>query len=259
MLPRRHILDVCEFVKNKDDLVPMCTVTLAIDAIKHLDPKYKKDHLVEALELNEFICYMFPAMRPKNRSLLMHVVSDLLGLLLYGVPDKAKPSIRNLEIVNYSKENMEIYPVIEVWNSLKDKVYVKKHGPESIIQGFIQKIRIEMDIMERYPRVEEIFDESRTCLKTWVPCLASYYDRQPKAIRNIFAEWWGLWLCGGDLDKALSAMLDRLAAQAETEYNIEIDKDEIFASIRNDREANMIENKQFSRWYKEGVNLLMKI
>src|ERR1035437_453166 len=66
MLPRRHILDVIEFVKDKEDLVPMCTVTLALDAIKHLDPKYKKDHLVEALELNEFICYMYPVMRPRT-------------------------------------------------------------------------------------------------------------------------------------------------------------------------------------------------
>lgn len=259
MLPRRHILDVMEFVRAKEDLLPMCTVTLAIDAIKHLDPKYKKDHLVEALELNEFICYMYPSMRPKNRSLLMHVVSDLLGLLLYGVPEKTKPSIRSLEIVNYSKDNMEIYPVIEVWNSLKDKVYVKKHGPESIIQGFIQKVRIEMDILERYPAVEQIFDQSRGYLKHWLPSLASYYDKPAKAIREIFGNWWSLWLCGEDKDKILSGMIERLAAQAEDEYGVSIDKIQLFDSIKEGRENNMIENKQFSRWYKEGVNLLMKI
>jgi hypothetical protein len=259
MLPRRHILDVCEFVKQKEDLLPMCTITLAVDALKHLDPKYKKDHLVEALELNEFICYMYPVLRPRNRSLLMHVVSDLLGLLLYGVPEKAKPSIRSLEIVDYSKENMEIYPVIEVWNTLKDKVYVKKHGPEAIIQGFVQKIRVEMDVMERYPRVEEIFDQSRTHLKAWVPCLASYYDKPAKTIRNVFTEWWNLWLCGEEKGKVLAAMVDRLAAQAENEYSISIDKDEVFRAVQSDRQANSLENHQFSRWYKEGVDLLMKI
>ena len=259
MLPRRHILDVIEFVKDKEDLVPMCTVTLALDAIKHLDPRYKKDHLVEALELNEFICYMYPVMRPKNRSLLMHVVSDLLGLLLYGVPDKTKPSIRSLEIVNYSQEGMETYPVIEVWNSLKDKVYVKKHGPESIIQGFIQKIRIEMDILERYPQVEAIFDQSRLELKHWLPCLASYYDKPAKAIKELFGEWWSLWLCGDEKERILRAMLDRLEAQAETEYEIHIDKDRLFATIMAEKQNNMLENKQFSTWYKQGVNLLMKI
>jgi hypothetical protein len=259
MLPRRHILDVCEFVKNKEDLLPMCTVTLAIDAIKHLDPKYKKDHLVEALELNEFICYMYPVLRPRNRSLLMHVVSDLLGLLLYGVPVKARPSIKSLEIVNYSKESMEIYPVIEVWNTLKSKVYVKKHGPEAIIQGFVQKIKIEMDVLERYPDVERIFDESRTCLKSWLPCLASYYDKPSKTVKNIYGEWWSLWLCGGDKEAILMAMLDRLAAQAESEYSFAVNKDELFDLIMKDKRGNMMENKQFSTWYKQGVNLLMKI
>ena len=259
MLPRRHILDVMEFVKSKEHLVPMCTVTLALDAIKHLDPRYKKDHLVEALELNEFICYMYPVMRPKNRSLLMHVVSDLLGLLLYGVPQKSKPSIRSLEIVNYSKENMEIYPVIEVWNTLKDKVYVKKHGPESIIQGFVQKIRIEMDVLDRFPEVEKIFAESKVYLKHWLPCLASYYDKSTRTVRKICDEWWGLWLCGEEKGAVLDSMLDRLAAQAETEYGIEIDKDEVRSVILSEKEANTAENKQFSSWYKEGVDLLMKI
>ncbi len=259
MLPRRHIYDVCEFVKQKDELLPMCTVTLAIDAIKHLDAKYKKDHLVEALELNEFICYMYPAMRPRNRSLLLHVVSDLLGLLMYGVPEKTRPSIKSLEIVNYSKDNMEIYPVIEVWNTLKEKVYVKKHGPESIIEGFVQKIRIEMDILDHYPLVEEIFTGSRECLKTWLPSLSSYYDKTGKAIKNIYDEWWKLWLCGEEKEKVLRGMIDRLAAQAESEYGMHVDKEQLMHSIGTGKEANRNANRQFSRWYKEGVNLLMKI
>jgi hypothetical protein len=259
MLPRRHIFDVCEFVKDKDELLSMCTVTLAIDAIKHLDPKYKKDHLVEALELNEFICYMYPSMRPLNRSLLLHVVSDLLGLLMYGVPEKARPSIRSLEIVNYSKDNMEIYPVIEVWNTLKEKVYVKKHGPESIIEGFVQKIRIEMDILDHYPFVEEIFANSRERLKTWLPALSNYYDRTGKTIRNIYEEWWKLWLCGEKKEKVLAGLIDRLAGQAETDYAMTVDKDRLMHSILTEKENNRNANRQFSRWYKEGVNLLMKI
>ncbi|MBA4418428.1 MAG: hypothetical protein C0392_11065 [Syntrophus sp. (in: bacteria)] len=259
MLPRRHIFDVCEFVKDKDALLPMCTVTLAIDAIKHLDPKYKKDHLVEALELNEFICYMYPNMRPNNRSLLLHVVSDLLGLLMYGVPIKARPSIHNLEIVNYSKENMEVYPVIEVWNMLKVKVYTKKHGPESIIEGFIQKIRIEMDIMEHHSFTEKIFINSKECLKTWLPVLSSYYDKTGKTIGKIYEEWWNLWLCGEKKEKVLQGMIDRLASQAANEYKMEIDKDQLFHSIMTEKEVNRNTNKQFSSWYKEGVNLLMKI
>lgn len=259
MLPRRHIFDVCEFVKNKDDLLPMCTVTLAIDAIKHLDPKYKKDHLVEALELNEFICYMYPALRPRNRSLLLHVVSDLLGLLMYGVPVKARPSIRSLEIVNYSKDNMEIYPVIEVWNTLKDKVYVKKHGSSSIIEGFVQKIRIEMDIIDHYPVVEEIFAQSREHLRAWLPCLANYYDTTGKTIKNIYEEWWKLWFCGEGKEKVLGGMIDRLALQAENEYGLSVDRDRLMSSVGAEKETNRNSNRQFSRWYKEGVNLLMKI
>ena len=71
MLPRRHILDVWELIKDTEDLKSMATITLAIDAIKYMHNEPKKDHLVEALELNEFICFMFPAKRPKNRSLLV--------------------------------------------------------------------------------------------------------------------------------------------------------------------------------------------
>ena len=70
MLPRRHILDVWELIKDSEDLKSMATITLAIDAIKYMHNEPKKDHLVEALELNEFICFMFPSKRPKNRSLL---------------------------------------------------------------------------------------------------------------------------------------------------------------------------------------------
>ncbi|MHB8111152.1 MAG: hypothetical protein ACYDHW_14105 [Syntrophorhabdaceae bacterium] len=259
MLPRRHILDVWELIKDKEDLKSMATVTLAIDAIKYMHNEPKKDHLVEALELNEFICYMFPAQRPRNRSLLYHIVSDLLGLLMYGIPNTRRYAIDNIETVNYSEKNMELYPVIEVWNSLKAKVYKKKHGPEDIVDGFIRKIRVEMDVMERFPFVEEIFAESKDVIKEWLPSFASYYDESRKKVRGSYDKWWATWLCNREKEEVLGAMVDRLASQAEREYETIIDKDEVFSSIISNPELNRTENEQFARWYKEGVNLLLKI
>ena len=259
MLPRRHILDVWELIKDKDDLKSMATITLAIDAIKYMHNEPKKDHLVEALELNEFICYMFPAKRPRNRSLLYHIVSDLLGLLMYGVPSARRYTMDNLQTVNYSEKNMEIYPVIEVWNSLKAKVYKKKHGAESVIDGFIKKIRIEMDILERFPFVEEIFFESKGRIKEWLPSFASYYDESRKKVHGAYDKWWGLWFCKEDKEKILSALVERLASQAQREYDIVIDKDKVFDSIISDPQTNRMENEEFTRWYREGVNLLLKI
>jgi hypothetical protein len=259
MLPRRHILDAWEFIKDKKDLASMATLTVAIDAIKHVDPKIKKDHLVEALELNEFICYMYPAMRPKNRSLLFHVVSDLLGLLLYGVPKKSKNALENIETINYSEKNIEIYPVVEVWNDLKDKVYRKKHGAPDVVAGFIRKIRIEMDIVERFPFVEELFVETKTRLNEWLPALSNYYDRKGKSIRDIFDKWWTLWSLNNDKDKFLADMVERLAHQAAREFDTDIDREKIFSAIRGEKQENRAENELFSRWYKEGVTYLLKI
>ncbi|HOJ44284.1 MAG TPA: hypothetical protein PK800_09165, partial [Syntrophorhabdaceae bacterium] len=82
MLPRRHILDVWEIAKDRRELLSMATINLAIDAVKFMDRREKRDHLVEALELNEFICFMFPMKRPGNMSLLFHVISDPIGLLI---------------------------------------------------------------------------------------------------------------------------------------------------------------------------------
>ncbi len=259
MLPRRHILDVWELIKDKEDFKSMATISLAIDAIKYMHNEPKKDHLVEALELNEFICFMFPAKRPRNRSLLYHIVSDLLGLLMYGIPSTRKYAIDNIETVNYSEKNMEIYPVIEVWNSLKTKVYKKKHGAEDIIEGFIKKIRIEMDVLERFPFVEEVFFESRERIKEWLPSFASYYDENRKKVRGAYDRWWALWLCNKDKEEILNAMVERLASQAEREYETVIDREKVFSSIISDPETNRMENEQFARWYKEGVNLLLKI
>ncbi|MCK9227089.1 MAG: hypothetical protein PHT96_05860 [Syntrophorhabdaceae bacterium] len=259
MLPRRHILDVWELIKNTEDLKSMATVTLAIDAIKYMHNEPKKDHLVEALELNEFICFMFPAKRPKNRSLLYHVVSDLVGLLMYGMPNTRKLAIDNIETINYSEKNMEIYPVIEVWNMLKTRIKRKRNEANDIIDGFIRKIRVEMDILERFPFVEDIFAESKDRIKEWLPSFASYYDENRKNVRGTYDKWWATWLCKTSKEEVLGAMVNRLASQVEREYDIVIDKDKIFSSIISDRAANRVENEQFTRWYKEGVNLLLKI
>ena len=259
MLPRRHVLDVWEFVKDEKALLAMSTITLAVDAIKYIEPKPRKDHLVEALELNEFICFMFPLQRPRNRSLLFHVVSDLLGLLLYGVPRKSRRALGALESVNYSEKNIEAYPVIGVWNHLKGKVYSKKHGAASIIEGFVKKIKVEMDTVDRYPFVEDIFYRSKQSLTEWLPSFAGYYDRREKSIADTYEKWWSLWLCGKEREKVLAGMIDRLSVQAEKEYDVAIDKEKIFSSICLDRGGNRRENERFSRWFKEGVNLLLKI
>ena len=259
MLPRRHILDVWEMIKDEEAILSMATITLAIDAMKYMHKAPKKDHLVEALELNEFICYMFPGQRPKNRSLLYHIVADLLGLLMYGVPKTRKHVIENIETINYSEENIEIYPVIEVWNNLKVKVYRKKHGGEGVIEGFVKKIRIEMDTIERYPFVEDNFMESKKRITEWLPSFASYYDESKRKVKTSYEKWWELWLCQGDQDNILNSMLERLANQAETEYAITIDKDSIFTAIKSDTTINRNENELYSRWYKEGMDLLLKI
>jgi len=237
----------------------MSTITLAVDAIKYLDMNTKKDHLVDALELNEFICFMHPSRRPKNRSLLFHVVSDLLGLLMFGVPRTRKHAIDSIEIVNYSEKGMEVYPVIDVWNDLKGKVYTKKHGAISIVDGFERKIRIEMDIIERYPFVEDILFESQERIKEWLPTLAGYYDTKSKVIHDVFKKWWSLWGCKKGNHEALSGMIERLSSQAQREYDITVNQSSLMASILHEKARNKKENEEFSKWYKEGVNLLLKI
>jgi len=154
---------------------------------------------------------------------------------------------------------MEIYPVIEVWNSLKSKVYKKKHGADDIIDGFIRKIRVEMDVLDRFPFVEEIFLESKERIKEWLPSFASYYDESRKKVRGAYDRWWALWLCDSPKEEILGAMVDRLASQAEREYETVIDRDEVFSSIISDPDSNRAENELFTRWYREGVNLLLKI
>lgn len=259
MLPRRHILDIWEFMKDVKELVPMATLTLAVDAVKHIDPQSKKDHLVETLELNEFICYMYPTLRPKNRALLFHVVSDLLGLLMYGIPRKSKTALDNIETINYSEKNIELYPIVEVWNHLKDNVYRKKHGETDIIQGFIKKIRVEMDIVDRYPFVEDILLQTRENLKKWTPSLANYYDRKAKTIREAYETWWTLWHCGEERDTILESIVHRLALQAAREFETPVDESAVCGMIAEDREANKAENELFSHWYRDGVTYLLKI
>lgn len=259
MLPRRHILDVWHMTGDTKNLASMATLSLALDALKYMRSKPNKDHLVEALELNEFICFMFPMQRPKNRSLLFHVVSDLTGLLLYGVPHTRKHVIQNIETINYSEKNMEIYPVMEVWNTLKKKIYVKKHGGEDVIQGFIKKIRVEMDAIERYPFVEDVFFKSRERIDEWLPTFTGYYGESRKKIKNTYDQWWKLWNCKADTDVVLHSMVDRLAVQAKDDFQINVEKDAVFAAILSDKSLNKQENDRFSRHYKYGLDLLLKI
>ena len=151
--------------------------TLVIDAIKYLNADPERDHLVEALELNEFICYMYPSMRPHNKSLLFHVVSDLLGLLLYGMPKKRLSVIESLEVIDYSGRNT-FYPVLRVWERLKTRIGAKNTLKEDIVEGFINKIRVEMYVVDRYPFVDDIFFSSRKQIEKWLPSLSGFYRGQ---------------------------------------------------------------------------------
>jgi hypothetical protein len=54
-------------------------------------------------------------------------------------------------------------------------------------------------------------------------------------------------------------MVERLCLQTEQKFEIIIDKDQIISSIQHNKEENKKENQQFSKWYQEGVNLLLKI
>ncbi len=67
MLPRRHIREVWELIKDDEDFRSMATITLAIDAIKYMHNETEEGPLVEALELNEFICFHVPAKRPRKQ------------------------------------------------------------------------------------------------------------------------------------------------------------------------------------------------
>ncbi len=258
MLPRRHVLDVWEFTKKKSDLLLMSTGTLAIDAIKHISDDPKKDHLVDALDFNEFICYMHPSMRPHNRALLFHVISDLLGLLLYGVPKKRKTSIESLEIIDYSTANVS-YPVISVWNHLKEKVTPKRPTGETIVDGFIDKIRIEVHILRQYPFVDEILDASRAVLHRWVPALSEFYAIAPGDIRDTYDQWCGHWLSNSDRLRVVDGMIEMLAVQAERDFGIVIDKQKVKTAVLDEQEANARQNDLFGRWYREGVDLLFEI
>jgi hypothetical protein len=258
VLPRRHILDVWESTTKGDDRPTMSAGTLAIDAIKYLNVDPGRDHLVEALDLNEFICYMHPSIRPNNRSLLFHVVSDLLGLLLYGIPKKRRSSIESLEIIDYSNKNTS-YPVLGVWQHLKQRIGTRKDTKGTIVEGFINKIRIEMYVLDTYPFVDDIFLSSRQGIEEWLPSLAGFYGRQPSEILEVYDKWSALWQCKGEREKVLDGMIERLFVQAKRDLGFEIDKESIRMSILNDREANKRESERFSRFYKEGVDLLFAI
>jgi len=258
VLPRRHVLDVLEVVNERSDMLSMCAVTLAVDAIKHLRADSKKDHLVEALELNEFICNMYPSFRPRNRSLLFHVISDLLGLLLYGIPKKRRRSLENLETIDYSSRAVS-YPVLAVWNHLKSRIKSVRPTDETIVDGFISKIRIEVDILTRYPSVHEVFLSSRNAMHDWVPLLSDFYDISGDQIVKTFDDWSEAWLASGDVDQIIDGMMGRLSSQSLGDFGVSIDVHKIKASLLQDSDTNRRHNETFSNWYRQGVEVLFRV
>lgn len=258
MLPRRHILDVWEITPRPEELMPMAAGTLALDAVKYLNKDPKRDHLVEALELNEFLCYMYPSIRPNNRSLLFHVISDLLGLLLYGIPKKRRNSIERLEIIDYSNRNVS-YPVLEVWKFLKCRVGSRRFSPERIIDGFVTKIGIEVHILRHYPFIEDILVDSSQLLRQWLPSLSDFYRVDADEIARTYDRWSEAWIAHGDEERIVDEMIRRLSNQAERDFGITIDKASIKTSVLNDRETSKTQNETFSRWYRQGVELLFAI
>jgi hypothetical protein len=258
VLPRRHILDVLEATTERREILSMCAVTLAVDAIKHLRPDSKGDHLVETLDLNEFICNMHPSFRPRNRSLLFHVISDLLGLLLYGIPKKRRRSIESLEIIDYSSKAVS-YPVATVWRHLKSRIKGGKLNDEAIVDGFVNKIRIEIDILRRYPSVEEAFVASRDSLLEWVPPLADFYGVSGDEVVKTFDDWSKEWLTSGGVDRVIDGMMDRLSAQSVRDFGVAIDAQGVKMSVLQDPERNRRQNETFSEWYKQGVRMLFRI
>jgi hypothetical protein len=258
LLPRRHILDIWEAAESKHDKFLMSTGTLVVDAIKYMNADPKRDHLVEALELNEFICYMQPSIRPNNLALLFHVTSDLLGLLLYGVPKKRENTIEALQVVDYSSKNIS-YPVIELWRFLKTRIGSKRGKQPDVIDGFIRKIRIEVDIVDRFPFVDEVFRSSKNCLKVWIDPLSRFYEKKGRDITDLYEKWSAVWMMNGTKSKLVESMVQRLVSQAEQDYQIKLDGRSLIFSILKNPELNREENEKFSRLYKEGISFLLSI
>lgn len=258
MLPRRHILDVWEAAEAKQDKVLMSTGTLVVDALKYINKDPKRDHLVEALELNEFICYMKPSMRPNNLALLFHVISDLLGLLLFGIPKKRQSTIDALHVVDYSSKNVS-YPVIEVWKFFKNRIGARRGKQPDVIDGFVRKIRVEMDIVERFPFIDDLFHSSKHGLEIWLDPLSRFYEQKAPDITNIYDKWTSLWLNDDAREGLAENMVQRLVVQAEQDYGITLKPQRLISSILDDGAANRQENERFSQLYKEGIELLLSI
>jgi hypothetical protein len=258
VLPRRHILDVLEFTTERSEILSMAAMTLAVDAIKYLRPDSKVDHLVEVLDLNEFICNMYPSFRPRNRSLLFHVISDLLGLLLFGIPKKRRRSIESLEIIDYSSKRVSD-PVATVWRYLKSRMKGAKLADEAIVDGFVNKIRIEIDILRRYPSVEEVFAASRDSLAPWIPSLAGFYGASGDEIVKTYDDWSKVWLTSGDIDRVVDGMMDRLSSQSLRDFGVSVDAGHVKSLILQDPENNRRQNETFTGWYRQGVEMLFRI
>lgn len=258
MLPRRHILDIWEAAEDRQDKVLMSTGTLVVDALKYINKDPERDHLVEALELNEFICYMNPSIRPNNLALLFHVISDLLGLLLFGIPKKRQNTIDALQVVDYSSKNVS-YPVVEVWKFFRNRVGARRGKKQDVIDGFIRKIRVEMDIVERFPFVDDLFRSSRHGLKAWLDPLSRFYEKKGTDITDIYSKWSSLWLSDEAKEGLAESMVLRLVAQAEQDYGVTLKPQTLISSVLEDNAANREENERFSQLYKEGIGLLLSI
>jgi hypothetical protein len=128
-----------------------------------------------------------------------------------------------------------------------------------IVDGFVNKIRIEIDILRRFPSVEDIFAASRDSLSEWISPLSDFYRTSSDEIAKTFDEWSKVWLTAGDIDRAIDGMIDRLSCQSLRDFGVSIDKERLRASILEDEGQNKKHNDTFSGWYREGVEMLFRI
>ena len=163
-----------------------------------------------------------------------------------------------METIDYSNRNVS-YPIVAVWNHLKNRVKSRKATDEMIVEGFVSKIGIEVYILRQYPFIEDVFRASCGLLDYWIPCLSSFYGVGGDEIANAYDKWSKGWLSGGDVDKAIDGMIEKLSYQAERDFAIKIDENRVRSSLLNDQETSRRQNEAFSRWYVEGVNMLFEI
>jgi hypothetical protein len=116
-----------------------------------------------------------------------------------------------------------------------------------------------MDIVDRFPFVDEVFRSSKNGLTIWLDPLSRFYEQKGRDIEDLYEKWSSLWLNNGAKEGLVESMVQRLVTQAEQDYNIRLDPQKLVSSILDDPEANREENERFSRLYKEGIELLLSI